>query len=403
MTPEAGRPRRGRGGSWPTTLAVGLALVLGARTPALAEAPAEPSPAVVFAVTYKLDLTGAVQGGGAQRVRRLDSLDLSADLNLAQAVGWTGASAHLDALETGGEAINPDVGSLQGVDNIEVGHRRLRLYQAWVEQNFANGRAGLRVGYSDVSGEFGVIDTGADLINPTFGFAPELAGAGPRGVAAYPSTALGARLRLAPRADAYLLAAAVDAATGSWGDPGGPDNRFDQGALLIAEAGWTGQGKLAIGAWTFTRRLDDLRPALSAAPRRVQGAYVLADQPVYDGGPDGRKVHAFVRMGFDAGDTEALAASWQLGAKLTPVFLGRPDSLLAVGASGARLSGGYRDIGRLAGLSLGSGETLVELSYADLVGRRLRVQPDLQLIRRPGGDAAAPAVLLATLRLTASF
>jgi carbohydrate-selective porin OprB len=51
----------------------------------------------------------------------------------------------------------------------------------------------------------------------------------------------------------------ANADAGTIGDPDGDDTSFDSGALIIAETGVTQDGKLAIGAWTYTDKVDDIR------------------------------------------------------------------------------------------------------------------------------------------------
>jgi porin len=359
-----------------------------------------PKSALVLALDYKLDLIDAARGGADTGARHLDALTFSADLDLDRAIGWRGASAHIDVLNTSGAAPNDLSASLQGVDNIEVGSRRLRLYQAWMEQSFAGDRAALRLGLYDVSGEFGVADAASLLLGPAFGFNPELAGSGPSGAAAYPSTALGARIVWRPTETSYLQAAVVNAQVGVPGEPGGVDTSFDQGELVIAEAGWTGHGKLALGAWAYSQRMDDQRAVdASGAPlrRRPHGAFAVIEQPVT------ATATAFLKGGLSEGDTQPLKSTWQAGLQVQPLFAARPDSALAFGISQVRLAKGYRANAADAGLDLDRAETLVELSYSDQLSPKIRLQPDLQYIHRPGGDHALKDAVVAGLRMEVAF
>ncbi len=368
----------------------------------LSQAHAEDAPAsaLVLALDYKLDLVDVAHGGAQTGARHLDALTLSADLDLDRAIGWRGANAHLDLLNTSGEAPNDLAATLQGVDNIEVGSRRPRLYQAWLEQSFAGDRAALRLGLYDVSGEFGVADSAGLLLGPAFGMNPELAGSGPSGAAAYPSTALGARLVWRPTKTSYLQAAVVNAHVGVPGEPGGVDTGFEDGELLIAEAGWTGHGKLALGAWTYTQRMDDQRAVdASGAPlrRRPYGAFLVVEQPVT------ATTTAFLKGGLSEGDTQPLKATWQAGLQVQPLFASRPDSTLAVGLSQVRLAKGYRANAFDAGQALDQAETLVELTYSDQLSPKVRLQPDLQYIHRPSADRALKDAVVANIRLEVAF
>ncbi|HQN51649.1 MAG TPA: carbohydrate porin, partial [Phenylobacterium sp.] len=150
-----------------------------------------------------------MKGGVRKGAEHLDALTLSADLDLERAMGWRGASAHVDLLNTSGGAANDRAGTLQGVDSLEVGAQRGQVYQAWIQQNFAADRGSLLVGLYDVSGEFGALDSAGYFMSAGFGMAPDLAGSGRNGVAAYPATALAARLSWAPTETTYVQAAVV--------------------------------------------------------------------------------------------------------------------------------------------------------------------------------------------------
>lgn len=394
------KPFKARRGFQILTTACFTLLVTGGFSFAQAATPDTEPQALILSLDYKLDVVGAARGGADTGVRNLDSLSLAADIDLERAVGWRGANVHLEALNTSGGAPNDLSGTLQGVDNIEVGARRPRLYQAWIEQSFAGDSAALLVGLYDVSGEFGVADSAGLLLGPAFGMAPELAGSGPSGAAAYPSTALSARMVWRPSDSVYAQAAVVNARVGVPGERGGVDTSFDDGELLIAEAGWTGHGKLALGAWAYSQRLDDQRAtdALGAPlRRRPAGAYLVVEHPLNP------SVTAFLRAGLSEGDTQPLRSTWQAGGQITPAIASRPESILAFGVSQVRLSKSYRANALDAGQALDRAETLVELSYSDQLTPKVRVQPDLQYIRRPGADRAVKDAVVAGVRLEIAF
>lgn len=385
--------------------ALALCLGLGAATTASAETGAEgaPAAAVLFTLDYKLDVLGVADGGLARGGRHLDSLSLAAEVDLDRAVGWTGGSIHLEALNTGGEAPGELSGSIQGVDNIEVSARRPRLYQAWVEQAFAGDRANLRLGFSDLSGEFATAESSGLLLNPSFGMAPEFAASG---AAAFPSTAMGARLRLHPTASTYLQVATANARAGVPGDAGGADFSFDDGEILLAEAGWTGRGKVALGYWRLSDKQDDLLDvdlAGDLVARTMEGAYLVVEQPLSHGGEAERSTTAFLRAGASEGRTTLVSGSLQAGLLVEPALAARPDSSLSVGVTRARLSPAYRAAALAGGLDLTRDEMVLEATYSDLVTPNLRIQPDVQYIRRPAGDRAVRNALVLGVRFNLGF
>lgn len=387
-----------------STFAIASAMLF--TVPAVAAEEEAPSPTVAFTVDYTLDFVGAVSGGVAKKVRHLDNLDIAADINLDQGLGWKGGALHLEVSNTSGQTPSEDAGNLQGVDGNEVGAQRLRLYQAYFEQSFAGDRANLRLGWSDVSGEFAVADASGYLMNPSFGIAPELAGSGPQGAAAFPSTALTARLSIKPTETTYGLAAVVNARVGTWGDPQGVETSFDDGELIIAEAGWTGRGKVAAGLWGYTKKIEDQRAVNAAGDpvkRRAQGVYAVVEQPLNEPAEGDRAATAFLRVGLSDGDTQALKSSVQAGVSIDAVVKGRPDSNLSIGITQAHLAKSYRQNSVDAGLPLSSGETVFELSYSDQINSRVRIQPDIQYIQRPSGDRTIKDAVVVGLRFNLAF
>jgi porin len=255
------------------------ASVLGFSSTALAEETKDK--ALDLSVSYSADVTGVVSGGLAKRGRLLDNLEIGADLDLDKAMGWKGATAHALVLNNSGGMPNEDAGTAQGIDNIEVSRQRLRLFEAWVQQSFAGDKASALAGLYDLNSEFYANDSAGLLIAPAFGIGSELAATGPNGPSIFPSTSLAVRLKWTPREDVYVQAAALNANAGVLGDPGGVDTSFDSGALVIAEAGWTGAGKIALGAWRYSDKQDDIRDLTALgdpAQRTARGAYLLLER-----------------------------------------------------------------------------------------------------------------------------
>lgn len=353
--------------------------------------------------SYTADLAGTVSGGLAKRGRMLDDLQVFGDLDLDKAVGWKGASAHFELLNNSGAMPNDDAGTLQGVDNIEVTRQRARLFEAWVEQGFGD-KASIRAGLYDLNSEFYANDSAGLLLAPAFGIGSELAATGPNGPSIFPSTALAVRVRWTPNEHVYAQAAALNANAGVLGDPGGVRTSFDNGLLLIAEAGWQGRGKVAFGTWRYTDKQDDIRflaPSGDPAPATAQGAYVLLERHL-TGDVDVRKTTAFARLGVSDGDTTAFRGGWQAGVLVEHVFESRPDSAFSIGVNQVFLSGKYRDNAIDAGLGLRRSESAIEVTYSDKIGP-VTIQPDLQYVKDPGADAGVGHALVAILRVGVEF
>jgi porin len=350
-------------------------------------------------VVYTVDVTGVVGGASTQAGRFLDNLDIILDGDLEKAAGWRGAKLHLYLLNNSGGEPNNLAGTLQGVDNIEVGRHRARLYELWIDQGFADGRGSVLAGLYDVNSEFYSTETSGVLIAPPFGIGSELAATGPNGPSIFPSTSLAARVRLGDPDKAYVQAAVVNADAGALGDPKGIDTDFDKGALLIAEADWRGPARFVVGAWRYDRRQDDIRATTpSGEPTKsvAQGAYVLAEGLIHEAS-GGQAVHAFMRAGISDGDTSPFNGGWQTGLRVDRVFASRPDSAFSIGVHQGLIADKARANARDAGISPADSEAGLEITYSDTIGR-LTVQPDLQVVRHPGGDRGADHVMVAAIR-----
>ncbi len=362
----------------------------------------EAAPDLSLSARLTSDVFGVVDGGSERGARVLSNLDLVADLDLGELAGWHGARAKLHILNSEGGRPNDLAGTLQGVDNIEVGRTRTKLYQAWVEQDAFDGKASLLLGLADLNADFYQNDSAGVLLAPAFGVGSELAATGPNGPSIFPSTALTIRLRVAPRPDLYAKAAVVNARSGVIGDPGGVDFRLRDGALLIGEVGWVGRGKIAVGYWRYTKRQDhisDVGPDGQPLSKIANGAYLLVDQPLIGADAPEPKASLFARVGVSDGATTPFQGGWQVGVLVNNVFAKRPESQFSFGINRGNLSRGFRDASAGTGMDMASAETGFEITLADQLTPNLRIQPDLQYIVNPAGDASAKPVVSIGLRI----
>ena len=367
--------------------------------PALAQADKEGGAWTVEA-TYTIDVVGPVSGGLERRGEVLDNLDLIADLDLGKAIGWDGATLHGYLLANNGGIPNDNAGTLQGIDNIEVARQGARLYELWLEAPLGE-HTSVRAGLYDLNSEFYANDSAGLLINPSFGIGSELAATGPNGPSIFPSTALSVRLNH-PWDGGYVRGAVLNAHAGVPGDPDGVDLEFDDGALVIAEAGLTGNLRLSVGVWRYTDDQDDIRdvtPGGEPVSRTAQGVYVSGER-VLAGDETSTQVTGFFRAGVSDGDTSPFKGGWQAGVLVERAFKDRPDSAFSVGVQQGYLSAKMRANMIGGGLDASNAETGLEVTYSDRLNDRISLQPDLQVILDPGGESGADPVLVLGLRLT---
>lgn len=380
-------------------------LAAGLGSPAMAqEAEAEAEDSIVWGFIYKGDISGVVAGGRKDAGRYLDNIEITGEASLEELFGWSGARFYGHVLSNTGGIPNDIAETLQGVDNIEVARPRAKLYQLWLEQEFADGRASLLTGLYDLNSEFYQTEAAGLLIAPAFGIGSELAATGPNGPSIFPSTALALRGRWDVTADQRIQAAVLNASAGVVGDPGGVDLSFDEGALLIAEWAHAGAAQLRFGAWRYTEEQDDIRDvdALGAPVRRhAQGVYVSVEGPLLRAG--GRTLSGFVRAGAADGQTTPYLGGWQAGVLASPVFAGRPDSAFSFGLNQGLVNARQRANAADLGETPAQAESAIEITYADKLGEHLTLQPDLQVIHNPGANKDRDAVVVATLRATIEY
>ena len=385
-----------------------LAATLGTLVPSplIASEPVESEDAegLSLSALYKGDVMANVGGGAKRGARALGNAELVADADLDRIAGWSGARAKLHLLSVHGGTPNALTGSLQGVDNIEVADDRTKLYELWLEQEFASGHASLLAGLTDLNVEFYQNDAAGLLIAPAFGVGSELAATGPNGPSIFPSTALAVRVAITPDDDSYVKLGLFNARAGVPGDKSGVDLSFSRGALAIAEAGLTKGGKLAVGVWRYTQKQDDIHETDGAgnpASRTAQGAYLLGERRIA-GSEQGRQVNAFFRAGLSDGDTTPFRGGWQAGLLVAPAISGRPGSAISLGVNQAYVTSKFRRKAAEEGDTLGSSESAVELTYQDKVAPFLTVQPDVQYVINPGANRATRNALLMGLRVIVS-
>jgi porin len=362
------------------------------------------APDVDVSVDYVVDAVTVSQPGAATRLYALDNLDLIATLDLGALAGIGDTTLHAHVLNNLGGMPNNRAGTLQGIDNIEVSQQRLRLFELWAEHRIG-GRTTVRAGLYDLNSEFYANDAAGLLIHPAFGVGSEIAATGPNGPSIFPSTALAVRVEHRPREDRYVRLAVVNARAGTLGDPQGVDLGFGKGALAIGEVGLERDGKIALGAWTYSSRQPHVRRVRadgSPAMAQAYGLYATLEWPLLTLGVD-RSIAGFVRLGASDGHTTPFCGGWQAGLLWQGVLAGRADSALSLGANQGRLSRGYRRLLREQGARPAAAETALEVTASDRLMRHVTLQPGLQLVLDPGGVRQRGRVLVGSLRVTFDF
>lgn len=337
---------------------------------------------VLLETTYTGEVVSVADGGLRRGTRYLDNLDIVMEADLEALTGWRGAELHVYGLYNNGKSISNLVGDAQAVSNIETGKRKLRLYEAWIDQTFGE-HISLKAGRYDLNSEFDSLETAGLFVGSAHGIGTDIAQTGLNGPSIFPETSLAARLEVKPAKGWALRTAILDGAPGIGGD---------HGALLIgeAEAPMLG-GRLLLGHWRYTARFDD---HAGGRRRGNAGVYLRGEAPIASG-PMG-ELAGFFRVGIASGRLNMFDRFASAGLKLTGPWAEEDELGLAFAT--AFTARDYR-----AAFGGGKSETAVELTYRTPIAGWFTVQPHVQYVRNPGADPTIGDAIVLGMRFEASF
>jgi porin len=132
---------------------------------------------------------------------------------------------------------------------------------------------------------------------------------------------------------------------------------------------------------------------------RTQGGYLLAERTLLNiGAGAGRDLTAFARYTLSDGYATEIDRSWNLGLRLRGPLASRPDDILALGWSSGRLSPQFRAAQAANGIETAVAEDALEITWRAAISKWLALQPNLQIVRHPGGDSASKTSTVLGLR-----
>jgi len=387
----------------PATAAVlpGLALLL-ASDPARSQAP---TPGITFDGVYTgepiSNLSGGVQTGGTY----LDNLDLQIAAERGSIFGIPGLSGLLYGLYNNDNEFSGEyVGDNHIVSNIDA-PRAWRLYEAWLDWAPESERVSVRAGLYDLNSEFDVTETGGLFLNSAHGIGTDFSQSGLNGPSIFPATSLALRVRSAWGEGGYGQFAVLD---GVPGDPDDPESNeidlsSDDGALVVAEVGWSGGDwrKLAVGAWVYTADFDPLTSPGGLQDDGNEGWYAIADRTAWRG--ENAELGAFLRVGQAEERYNPFSGYIGFGASLAGFSRSRPDDELGLAVAMGLTGDDFEDSRALEALGTDDHETTIELTYRAPITDWLTLQPDIQYIINPGTDPGLDDAVVVALRFELSY
>ncbi len=364
-------------------------------------------------VEYKADLWRVAEGGMKRSGSYLDNLDVKFELDGEKLFGLKGNKSLIYFINNNGGRPNArEVGSVQGIDNIETVKSTAKLYEAWTEQSMFNDKVAVLVGLHDLNSEFMASDGTTNFIKPVMQVGQTLAQTGQNGPSIFPTTSVAARVKFIPTEATYVSAAIFDGVPGHVNHPYATrvDFQKNDGALLIAEAGWTPKvtgsddatHKLAFGAWTYTKKFDDVVDVDAAGDpvkHRSQGFYALSNCQFYTDKASGRTLNVFLRGGVADGDTARMKWDYEVGFVGNGWVPKRPDGEIGIGLAQAHTGSKYIRSDATADRN----EYSTELYYRDKVYSGISLQPDLQYIVNPSSDRNLKNATVVGMRVDINF
>ena len=351
----------------------------------------------------------------------------SLKLDLEKLANWPGATFYTDGYQISGRGLSRNaVGNLLAVSTIEA-LASTRLHDLWLQQQFLDRQASLRVGQIALDDEFYISQYSAYFINSTFGCPDILSTDLPSGEPCYPFAVPGVRLRAAPTT-ALTMSTAVFNGNPAPPGPGDPQVRNSSGTnFLIDEGGTLAIAELAyaldvqpdlpgplsdvkLGGWYHTADFPDLRrdtsgrsladPASNGVATKHHGnygLYLILDKMLWQP-PDAttRGLAGFLRVGGTPGDRNLISLEVDGGMTYKGLLPNRELDLIGIAASYGRIGSAARGLAGNAVLLTGieqparDYETVLEVTYQVQIAPWWALQPDLQLIFHPGGHIAAP-------------
>jgi len=308
-----------------------------------------------------------------------DNLDLTATLDTETAGLWKGGTFFFYGLfNHGGFPTATVIGDLQTASNIEASRNQFIVHQAWYEQQIADGAASLLAGLHDLNADFYASEFASLFLNSSFGIGPEISGN--VATSLFPQAGLGLRLKLMPQDGWYVQAAVYD------GDPATRSLSSAEGHMLIAEAGVQPQqgGNYKLGVWQHSANKTYAGQTFNAD----YGLYAVADQPLYSFSGGG-ELGGFVQLGWVPKQRNEITRYLGAGVHLAGAMPLRRDDAFGLAVANAYTRSGT--------------EHAIELTWHAELYPGIALQPSMQWIVNPGGNAAASTIRVALLRFELSL
>lgn len=382
-------------------------------------------------IGYKADLLRNISGGIEKGGRPMAHLDIKLTADFEKLLNWSGGSGYLNLIHDAGDRFNTrHVGSLTGVSNIEVATNTYRLFHAWLQQEFADGRGSVLAGLYPIDSEFQVVDFAGLFVQPPYGASADMSLTHTPSI--FNNSSFGLRAKwFSEDRRAYLQGAVLDGIPGDPANPRGTHIQFNQGdgimaiveiglkpgaarpaesaaadkdAAQHAEPRQAAAGRIekyAAGVWRYSSRVADqlqTNPDGSPINRLSWGWYALAEKTLYEAG-GGSDVAGFIRISGTDGDSTAIQRAVNIGIRAKAIFPGRDEDMFGLAYTRVSLSDKWRTVQWALGSETSTIEDAWEIIYRIQAGKWLALQPVIQRINHPGGEMSRAAANIVGVRV----
>ena len=328
---------------------------------------------------YTADILRVVSGGLSTGSEYLDNLDVSLEIDVAEAWGAGAGTILVHGLYNNRSAFSEDrVGDLQVVSNIDTGEA-WRLFEFWYE--LADASWSIRAGLYDLNSEFDVNEAGSIFLNSSHGIGAEIAQTGENGPGIFPVSSLALRGAMTT-GPLTVRAAVLDGVPGNSADP--TSNRIElvsrEGALLVSEIdlAYADSARLWLGYWRYSAVFDRIDAGGSGGGH--DGWYVGTEAGFQLGS---RAAAGFIRYGRADERFNVLSSYVGAGAVIAGPLAFRPADRLGIAVASARAGDRYRDYTASLFERADRRETTLELTYQFRINELVAIQPDIQYVRNP--------------------
>ena len=368
-----------------------------------------PSKALTFPISYSGEGFANLAGGYKQGAIIEGLLNVGVQGDLEKLANWKGASFLVSGLDPHGSSLTDNyVHGLNRVSSIEA-YNSVRLYEAWVQQELADGKVSIRLGQILADAEFFTSDSAALFLSGAFGDLPVITAN--INAPVFPTAAPGVRVRWTAT-DALSLQTALF--SGDAGDPAtenqhGLDWRLNEGVLAITEVTYTVNGEkeskglrrvYKVGAFFNSSEPNSAFPNNPTLTNG--GGYFVTDQQLWrKAGTEDQGLSGFFRIGAAPNDHSIVPFYFDTGFNFKGLLPWREKDIAGLGFTYTHLSSNLMlEDGQMASTHH---EAALEATYKVAVKEWFSVQPDVQYIFNPGGTQRATNALVVGLRCTLSF